>query len=406
VLIELAWRNRWRQPARTTLSLLTMAASATLLVSMLSFQFGVYDTMKSNALQLLDGYAQIQPAGYADDPDLRKTLDGADGLLAALKAVPGVDAVTTRASAYVVLARDELSFGAQVIGVDPMQEPRVSRVSATVREGRYLRAGDDDAIVLGDRLAKNLGLALGDRATLLGSARDGTVAADSLRVVGVFRTGVGEIDRQIAQVPLSRFQNSFGMDGEINVIAVGGRNLRAVNRALPALRQIAEERGMVVRNWGELEPALRQAVELDLTSAMLWYASLVVVVVFIILNTLLMSVLERTREFGVLLAIGMRADHIGRMLWLEQFFLAVLGNLAGMVVGAALSLWLGQRGIEIGAMNGALMQWGLPERLYPSLSPLSAFAGPGVILVSIALAGTIPLRRIARLEPVSAMRST
>ena len=239
--------------------------------------------------------------------------------------------------------------------------------------------------------------------TILGSALDGTVAADSLKLVGIFRTGMGDLDRQIAEMPLQRFRDAFAMGDRANVIALSGPSLEAVDRALPALRALAAAHGVGVVDWGTLEPALKQAITLDFSTAMLWYASLVVVVVFIILNTLLMSVLERTREFGMLLAIGMGPGLIGRMLWLELVLLALLGNAIGIAIGGGAALWFQRHGIVFGSLEGLMSEWGLPGRLYPKLTVVSALAGPLVIVASVALAGLFPYRRVRRLEPVAAM---
>lgn len=403
MLVAMAWRNLWRQPMRTGLSLLSMAFAALLLVFMLSFQLGVYDTMEANALRLFDGFAQVQPHGYADDPDIRKTIADTGAITRAATGIPGITAAAPRATSFVILANGDLSYGSAIVGVDPATEQKVSTLATTVKQGRYLEDGDTDSIVLGDALARNLKLKLGDKVTLLGSAVDGTVAADVLTLAGIFHTGMADIDRQIAEMPLSRFQETFALGDRANVIALAGPALPSVQGALPALRKALEGKNLAVEDWGALQPALKQAITLDFSTSMLWYVSLVVVVVFIILNTLLMSVLERTREFGMLLAIGMRSGLIGRMLWFELVFLAVLGNLIGILIGGGIALWFQIHGMSFGGVEDLFAQWGLPGRLYPTLSLTSALAGPAVIVLAVAIAGVIPARRIRKLEPVAAM---
>lgn len=270
MLLEMAWRNLWRQPMRTALSLLTMALAAALLVFMLSFQLGVYDTMKSNALRIFDGFARIQPSGYADDPDVRKTINDPETLAARAEQVPGVTAAAPRATSYVILANGERSYGAAIVGVAPDRERRVSTLARTLKQGRYLTPGDTDAVVLGDALARNLKLKLGDKVTLLGSALYGTIAADSLTLVGIFHSGIGDLDRQIAEMPLSRFQQSFAMGDTANTIALIGPSLARVNAALPRLDQLAKANKLVVEDWGGLQPGLKQAITLDFSTSMLW----------------------------------------------------------------------------------------------------------------------------------------
>jgi putative ABC transport system permease protein len=403
VLLTMAWRNLWRRPVRTWLSVLSMTFAASLLVFMLSFQLGVYDAMKANALRLFDGFAQIQTIGYANDPDVGKTIGDAQTLSVRAKTIPGVTAAAPRGVAFVVIAGRNESYGAAIVGVDPSAEAEVSTLHATVRQGRYLRAGDDGAVVLGDVFARDLGIKVGDNITLLGSALDGTIAADRLTLIGAFHTGIPELDRQLAEMPLGRFQRDFGMGDKATLIALSGPSLAAVNAALPRIRSLAAPDHLTVEDWGSLQPALREAITLDFSIGMLLYATLVAVVAFIILNTLLMSVLERTREFGTLLAIGMRPDLLGRMLWLELLLLSMIGVGLGIFIGGAAALWFEIHGVAVGHLEGLLAQWGLPGRLYPAVSATSLLAGPLAIVASVAVGGVVSYLRIRSLQPRAAM---
>jgi ABC-type lipoprotein release transport system permease subunit len=405
MLAALAWRNLWRQPRRTLLSLTSIAFAGLITVFLLALQQGVYATMKYNVLRMFDGFAQVQPVGYADDPELHKVIDHPNALAGRILALPKVTAAAPRAQTYAILANGERSYGAAVIGVQPAAELKVSSIASVIQAGRYLRTGDDDAIVLGDALARNLQASVGDTVTLLGSAHDGSVAADVLRVVGVFHSGADDLDRQVAELPLARFQSAFIMGDRANTIAVAGRTLGDIQRELPALRALASKDGLAARDWTALQPALNDAILLDASISLLWYVSLVVIVVFIILNTLLMSVLERTREFGMLLAIGMRPSQIGRMLWLELVFLAGGGCVLGVGLGSAVTAWLAYQGIAFPGADALFAQWGMPSTLYPSLDLVSALAGPLAIALSIAVAGVVPYQRVRRLRPVAAMRA-
>ncbi|MGO9991185.1 MAG: ABC transporter permease [Steroidobacteraceae bacterium] len=406
MLLALAWRNLWRRPQRTILSLLSMAIAAALLVFMLSFQLGVYETMKQSTLRIFDGYAQFQPDGYAADPGLDRTIAHAEGLIQEAVAIRGVTTAAPRVNGFAILANGERSYGAAVVGVDPAAEIKISSIAAMIRDGRYLDPADRDTAILGASLARNLQLAVGGQVTLLGAARDGSVAADVLRVVGIYHSGIPELDRSILEMPLSRAQDTFAMTGRASTIALGGPSLSAVNGALPALGSLARRHGVSLLDWGALEPALRDALTLKYATTALLYLTLVVVVAFIMVNTLLMSVLERTREFGMLLAIGMQPRLIGRMVWLEQLMLALLGCTAGLAIGAGVTRWFEHRGITYTGLGDLLAQFGLPEKLYPTLTPLSALIGPGAILLSITLSGIVPYLRVTHLTAASAMQAT
>src|SRR5262249_24724617 len=148
--------------------------------------------------------------GFRDDPDIRKTVGDVANLKRAALAVPGVTAAAPRINGFAILANGSRSFGAMVIGVDPESEAKVSKLSQQVSQGRYLVPTDDAAAVIGDVLARNLGVGIGGKITLLGSAADGSVAADVLKVTGIFHTGMPDMDRSILEMPLSRAQSAFG----------------------------------------------------------------------------------------------------------------------------------------------------------------------------------------------------
>ncbi|MDE2464415.1 MAG: ABC transporter permease [Alphaproteobacteria bacterium] len=406
MLPELAWRNLWRQPRRTFLNLLTISFAAAAAVFVSSLQRGGYAEVEQNALHLIDGYAQIQPRGYSNDPDLRRTITDPQELVARLNKLPGITAVAPRASSYAIVSLNQRSYGSAVFGVDPRKETNLSALSGAIVRGRYLRPGDTDSVVLGEGLARNLNLSPGKKIMLLGAARDGSVAADFLTVTGIFSTGVSQLDHQVIEMPLSRFQTDFALGHRINVIAITGSSLPAVEADLPALEMIAGQSGLVVRNWTNLEPALHDAILIDSAVSHMCYVSLLVIIVFIILNTLLMTVLERTKEFGMLLAIGMRPSEIGRVLWFELLFLALIGICFGILIGVGVTLWDSKYGIPIAGAQALFAQWHMSAVAYPKLTLHSTIVGPLEIATGIILAGIVPYLRINRLQPVAAMRSS
>jgi ABC-type lipoprotein release transport system permease subunit len=403
VLAALAWRNLWRRPTRTLLSLLAISLVCALLVFMRSLQDGVYGQMKETTLRIFDGYAQLQPPGYAEEPSLDLVIHDSAGLASQVRALPGI-AAAPRINGFGILANGGRSYAASVVGVDPVAETRISTLSGRIAAGRYLAATDSDAAVLGDVLARNLGVKLADRITVLGAGKDGSVAADVLTVVGLYHSGIAELDRSILEMPLARAQETFDMQGQATTIALGGSSLAAVDRALPRLAVLAHAYGVTVRDWQAMEPAMRDTIDFKYTLSLLIYATLVLVVAFIILNALLMSVLERTREMGTLLALGMRQGQIGATVWIELALLAVGGALLGIGAGAAVSLWLSHSGIVYPIDPKLLAQMGVPSRLFPQLSLTSTFGAPGAVVAVILLGGLVPWARIRHMTPALAMR--
>jgi putative ABC transport system permease protein len=405
VILELAWRNLWRRPRRTWLSVAGLAFATGFLIFMPSLQNGVYRAMINNTLHLFDGYAQIEQPGYRDEPEIRETLKDVGRLLDAVRAVAGENAVSARASAYVLLSSEGRSFGAEVVGVQPTTEARVSTVAKNVKAGRFLIDDDDAAIVLGSTLARNLRVGIGDRVTLLGTDKDGSLAADSLEVAGLFETGIAEMDRLTAEIPLAHFQATFAMPDEAHTVVVTSQNLGTFSPLLNRIRAVASPRGLEVLDWQALQPGMWQAILLDASTASLIYLATVVVITFSLLNSLLMSVLERTKELGMLLALGMRPGQIGRMVFVETVLLLLIGLGIGVLLGVALTSHFGRTGIVFGQAQQIFAEFGLSGALHPQLSALTLLAGPAVIALGTLVAGFFPFWRVYRLHPIAAMKA-
>jgi ABC-type lipoprotein release transport system permease subunit len=316
-----------------------------------------------------------------------------------------VTASAPRASSFVIASNGPRSYGAAAYGIDPPREARISVIGRSVVKGRGLKPGDGNVAIVGAGLARNLKLAIGSKLTMLGGAYDGSVAADVLTVIGIFATGAPEIDRHMIEMPLARFQEAFGLGTRINTMALTGHSLAEFQTGLEELHRIAAREGLVLRDWTELQPGVYEHILLDASFSALLYACLISVVTFIILNSLFMSVLERTREFGMLLALGMRPGQIGAMVWIELAILTGLGLAGGLAVGTAITYWLSVEGIVFSGAEQLMAQFNMSSTLYPELNMFSALAGPLAIAIAITLAGFVPYRHVRRLEPVTAMRA-
>jgi ABC-type lipoprotein release transport system permease subunit len=406
ITLRLAWRNIWRQPRRTWLTTGAMVFSNVLLVFMISLQFGMYGLMIDNTLQVFTGHLQVQAPGYKDDQKMRQVVPNVQPLAARLRDEFDNDRIAARGWAFALASSEERSYGIGIYGVEPAFEPKVSNVPGLVEEGRYL---DDPAaydIVIGSVLARNLRVSVGDEITVLGSGVDGSFAAAVLNVAGIFRSGVKEIDRNIAEIPLAAFQEIFYMDGAGHQVVITAPSLSAV----PALQArveaaIAGDGDLVVQDWDALQPGLKQMIQADMSSAFFMYGILVILVAFSVLNTQLMSVLERTHEFGVVMALGMKPGRLGRLVMLETAMMGMLGLVLGALAGAALTSWLGIRGYTVPGMEEMAAQFNLPGRIYPEATFLSTMIGPTVVFLFCLLASVYPAWRLRRLHPVEAMRT-
>lgn len=404
-----AWRNLGRNRKRTALTASAVGFASMLLVFAMSMQGGSYGAMVDNATRLVTGHLQIQDARFADDPKMRYYVAGAEARVTALEADPRVSAASPRIQAFAVLSGADRSFGAQIMGIDPIRERGFSLLPEFVEEGRWL-GGERGELVLGTALARNLDVALGDEVVVLGTAPDGSIAAAVATLVGLLGTGQPEIDRSLAQMHIDDVREAFLLDDAAHAIVVTVADVREADALAAPLLDLAadgasDDGTLRARSWRELIPELEQMIELDKASAYFFYVLLALMVTFSITNTFMMTVFERTREFGTLLAIGCRPDFVIALLQIESLLLCGLGVLGGTVLGLAVTGGLMVVGIPLDEMGTELLrQYHMPERLYPTPSLEAVLSGPLFMLAATQIAALLPALRLRGLEPVAALR--
>jgi ABC-type lipoprotein release transport system permease subunit len=383
-----------------------MMFSNVLLVFMISLQFGMYDLMIDNTLQSFTGHMQVQAPGYKDDQKMRQVVANVQPLADSLRAELASDTIAARATGFALVSSEDRSYGIAVIGVEPAYEPNVSTIPGMVAEGRFLSDGAGAEIIIGAALARNLRVGLGDELTLLGSGRDGSFAAAVVNIVGIFDSGFADFDRSIAEVPLTFFQDMFYMDGaghQVVVTAPVIDDVPELQSRVSMLLPTDEE--LVVHDWDALQPGLKQAIRADMGSAFFMYGILVILVAFSVLNTQLMSVLERTHEFGITMALGLTPGRLGRLVLLETTIMGVLGLLLGALLGTLVTTYFSINGFAYPGMDELAAKFNLPARFYPQVSTLTLLAGPLVVFMFTILSALYPALRLHRLHPVEAMRA-
>lgn len=409
--LKMAWRNIWRNPRRTLLTVSAIAFACVLLVFMLSFQFGSYDTMINASVKINTGHVQIQAKGYRENKKIRLVIPDPQPVKQILETMPSVSAFTCRARAFALISTADRSYGVMVVGVAPETEKKVSTLADIIEKGDYLTRPLADrqfsGALVGRVLARNLRVDIGDEMTLLGQGRDGSVAATVLKVQGIYGSGMDEFDRGAIHISLSSFQDLFFMEKAVHEIVVMGRHLSSVPtikaHIQERLKQLDNASEYAVLDWDQLMPGLRQAIQMDLVSGGIFYLILIMVVAFSILNTFLMAILERTREFGVMMAVGTRPNRLTRLVLTESAGMTLVGVAAGVLVGCLLTWYFQLNGIEIAGSSELLRQYGIPSRLYPRLTLLSASIGPAAVFFITLVSALYPALKIRRLKPVEAM---
>ena len=405
-LVTMAWRNLWRVRRRTWLTASGVGFAVFLVLFHRSITVGAFGTMVDLATEQMSGHAQVQHAAYLDDPRMRYTVEGAAAVTEALARHPDVRAVAPRGMGFGLVSADsqagETSFGAQVMGIDPTVEFATLSKKA-LPGGRTLQGAGEG--FMGSVLARNLGAEVGGDIVVLGTGKEGGVAATAVTLVGLFESGNPELDRSLLMVHFDDFSEAFGLEDEAHTIAVLTRDAGA---AREFAAEVAASLGQRVHPWQEVQPELEQFIVMKVGGGYVLYVVLVVILTFVVVNTFVMSVYERTAEFGMLKAIGMPPGAIFRMVQLEGLWMSVLGVALGLAVAAAVVAALAVEGLPVAAilegMDDMIGRLNIPETLVPVFDRTGALVIAATMVLAIQLAAAVPAPRIWRLKAVEALR--
>lgn len=398
-----AWRSIRRHRRRSLLVMLAMAAGLFVLIFLKGLQDGFVDQRLEQGLGMMTGHARVEPRDGA------LTLPDTSALLDTLRATPGVTAASARLRGQALARTLNGNSGVVFLGVDPADEAATTVLPSRIVQGSFLEApplGGAAPAALGTELAVRLGVGLGDRLTLLAEGHDGSLFAEAFRVTGLFETGGQALDGGFVYLRRSDARRLLAAQGDATGIVLrlaqprGAPALVERLAALPALSEVT------VLSWHETAPEVLSAMEMLRVMERLRNLVLFVLVGLGILNAVVMSVFERRREFGVLLALGLRPSAIVRLLVWEMGLLAVLGIAAGVGSGWLVTdVWLGSRGLDVFAL-GARLPGALEGSsiIYPVVrlaNVLSASAWVGALAVLVV---AWPARAILRLDPADVLR--
>jgi putative ABC transport system permease protein len=401
---RLGLRNLARRRGRTALTVLMIAGGTMLSVFSIGVGDGTYDMMKDLATRSSVGHLQVQRAGYDDKPGMNKTVRDPAQAQAALAAHPAVSGATLRVVGGGLFAKANRTTAAALFGVDPAQEGRVTTIPKTVSRGAWLPAqvGPDDPlpIVVSAALLRQLKADLGDEISFLSQAADGSMAAELYVIGGI----VGEEDgpgatAPLAYIRLSDAQELFALGTRVHqVVAV----LDDISQAGAVAADLSLAPGDVGLSWDALLPSLAQSIESDQAGGRIFLVIILFVVLLGVTNTMLMAVFERTREFGVLMALGTTPRQIIGMTLAEAFWLSAFAAGLGGLVGVIINLIIGEAGIPLGSYS---VDFGgvFIDRM-PAVNNATVLMVPLIVMVCGVLAAVFPAWRASRLDPTQALR--
>ena len=399
-LTPLAWRNVWRNPRRTVITLIVVSIGVWSILFFNSLLIGWIQSSKDAQLRLLTGEGQIHAVGYMDDPNIDRFMaPPSDPLRAALDA-PVIEDWATRIAAPGVVQSEYKTLPVTFMGVDPEAEARISTIPGDLSRGRYLSGPQDDGIVLGQHLVERLKTDLGRRVIVMSQNTQGGMSERSFDVVGIFDSDQGIEDFYIF-TGLEAAQSFLGLTNEIAQIVVTLPDGAELAPSIQTLKDAAPE--LDVRSWKELNLFLAMSDDFMGLFIFIWLAIVFSMMAIGIVNTQLMAVFERTQEFGLVRALGMKPRRVLLMVTIESALLIGCGVIAGIVL-AVFSIWALSDGIDLTAYARAMEMVQAGSIIYLDYHPQSFAMFSVLIWILGILVALWPARRASKCSPVEAMR--
>jgi putative ABC transport system permease protein len=412
LMLKMSWRNVWRNKRRSIITMAAIAFCTMLALFMLAYMRGAYGAMIDALVQANIGHLQVQKEGYLADRKLNDVVRNPQEVIDAIAMVPEVKAVGPRVQIPLLVFSGNRTAFAIGLGVDAEREPSISNLPHSIREGEFFAVDDNDGVVVGTLLAKNLQLKIGSELDITGQSAMGSIIQDRLIVRGFVRTGINDLDRNFVIIPLARAQEMAALGDSVhalNVMTTSWEHVWTMQGEInQALKKLGREE-LVALTWSEVSPGIKQAIQIDAGSGWIFFCILLVIVGFGILNTLVMAFLERMREYGVMLALGMTPGRGRTMILYESVFMAFPGIVAGIGLGMFFAWLAATYGIDIRwfgeGVEEMMAEFGFPmviiyAKLEIWMIALSASLSFGITL----LAALYPARKVSHIEPIDALR--
>lgn len=402
--LRLAWRNIWRHRRRTVIIVLAMALSLSMMMFYDGLMDGFNNAIAGNAVRVLGGNVQVHATGYREKVDSNPLLPLKEdsAVVKAALAQPNVIAAARRIQTGGLIANHEGSFSMSIIGIEPQAEAPVSLIAEHVVDGRYLQTNDQDSVLVGKGLADALALKVGDRVTMVGSDIHKQNRQRTMTVVGIYDIGIPSMEKATSYISLTEAQDLFGLPGQSTEVQITLKRVGTENALVNALTP--QLPGYEVESWAKNYPELSNAVGRKNIVMDIFSIIIVMIAGIGILNLLLMAIYERTREIGLLGAMGLKPQQIATSFILEGIMIGFVGVIAGVAMGLIINLSLMRVGMDYSQFAGVTDYMALISgKVYPTLGVSKLFMRAMIMLVIAALAALIPASLASRREPADAL---
>jgi ABC-type lipoprotein release transport system permease subunit len=405
--LQLAWRNIWRNKRRTAIILTAVVIGVWSMILLGSLMRGMAVGMIKNGISTLTGHIQIHHKGYRNDPAIENRISDPRVVEDVLRKVLPQDALwSPRVRVNAVASNARHSSGVTLVGIDPASEAGISFIGTAISQGRYLKPDEKNGILVGEALLEKFDTRPGRKLVLMSQDTHREIASRAFRIVGTFRAEMEATEKQYVFVNRTASQNMLKLKDGLSEIAILLPGKPDNPDVTDALKTALPSEKFEVHTWRELLPFQMAYLKILDGFMWIWYLVVFVAMGFGIVNTTLMAVFERMREFGLLKALGMKPWWILRGVLTESFFLLILGMIIGNLLAFICIFALARSGIDLSALAAGAEYAGMTRVIYPAIALKDILMSNLVVLFLGILVSAYPAVKAARFTPVEALAHT
>jgi ABC-type lipoprotein release transport system permease subunit len=403
MIFAIAWRNIWRSKTRSLVILVALTLGLASGIFYMAFYKGMLDQRINSAIKTEVSHIQIHHKQYLENPDKKLVINATDSIVKIIQNVPGVETVSNRTIINSMIQSPTTGSGVKIAGINPKEESRVTNLPSKIIKGDYFETNRRNPIVIGRKLADKLKIKLKSKVVITLQDFNGNITGAAFRVIGIYETSNTTYDETSVFVQASDLNRLLGLDAnschEIAVLLRQNEALSSVKNNLTS--QLPQ---LDVKTWREIMPEVSLLESTFGLTMYIFIGIILLALLFGIINTMLMAVLERTKELGMLMAVGMNRIRIFTMIMAETVMLSVFGGLCGIILGWLLNIYFGINGIDLGAWSTAYKSMGFDTLIYTRLTWSITFQIAAMVFITGLLAAIYPAIKALRLKPVEAIR--
>lgn len=407
MFLQLGWRNIWRNPRRTAVIMTAIVIGVWSMIFLGALMRGITDQMVGNGIATLTGHLQIHHTGYRSDPVIENSMKAPGAITTALESVvPAGGSWAFRVRVNAIASNARHFAGITFVGIQPEAERTMSFIGTAVTEGHFLAESDAHGIMIGKALAEKFETKVGRKLLIMSQDTAGEIASRSFRITGIYQAEFESTEKRFAFVTMDAARDMLKMGEMVSEISVILPDCADLERVVAGLKAVLPVRDYEIHSWQELLPLVRVYLQVYDDFIYLWFLVVFIAMSFGIVNTTLMAVYERIREFGLLKAMGMKPWWIIQGVLVESFFILILGMVIGNVLSVLSVYALSFTGIDLTSLARGSEFAGMSKVIYPVIQGRDVIVANLVVFVLGLVVSAYPALKAARFSSVKALAHT